>query len=44
MKKINEKEVDLSKETIQALEKSRKRIKQGYFLTEEEVKKRLGLE
>ena len=37
------KDPDLSKETIQAIEQSRKRIKQGHFLTEEEAKKRLGL-
>jgi predicted transcriptional regulator len=37
------KDPDLSKETIDAIEQSRKRIKQGHFLTEEEAKKRLGL-
>ena len=33
----------LSQETIEAIEKARKRIKEGKFLTEEEAKKRLGL-
>ena len=34
---------ELSKETIEAIEKARKRIKAGRFLTEAEAKKRLGL-
>jgi len=33
----------LSKEAIESIEKARKRIKQGKFLTAEEAKKRLGL-
>ncbi len=33
----------LSRETIHAIEKARRRIKQEHFLTEEEAKKRLGL-
>lgn len=33
---------ELSKETISAIEKARKRIKAGNFVTEEEAKKRLG--
>lgn len=33
----------LSKETIEAIEKARERIKKGFFLTEAEAKKRLGL-
>jgi hypothetical protein len=34
---------ELSKETVEAIEKARKRIKEGKFLTEAEAKKRLGL-
>jgi len=37
------KDPELSKETIQAIEESRKRIEQGHYYTEEEAKKRLGL-
>ena len=37
------KDPELSKVTINAIEKARKRMKQGHFLTEEEAKKRLGL-
>lgn len=33
----------LSKETIEAIERARKRIKQGEYYTEEEAKSRLGL-
>ncbi len=33
---------ELSKETVNAIEKSRERIKKGNFLTEAEAKKRLG--
>jgi predicted transcriptional regulator len=33
---------ELSKETISAIEKARKRIRAGKFVTEEEAKKRLG--
>ena len=37
------KEPELSRETIEAIEKARARIKKGKFLTETEAKKRLGL-
>ena len=33
---------ELSKEAISAIEKARKRIRAGKFVTEEEAKKRLG--
>jgi predicted transcriptional regulator len=33
---------ELSKEAISAIEKARKRIRSGKFVTEEEAKKRLG--
>ncbi len=33
----------LSKETIEAIEKARERIKKGNFLIEEDARKRLGL-
>ena len=33
---------ELSKEVISAIEKARKRIRAGNFITEEEAKKRLG--
>ncbi len=33
---------ELSKEAIIAIEKARKRIKEGNFVTEEEARKRLG--
>jgi len=33
---------ELSQEAMLAIEKSRKRIKEGNFVTEEEAKKRLG--
>ena len=33
---------ELSKETVIAIENARKRIKAGNFVTEEEVKKRVG--
>jgi len=36
-------EPKLSRETIEAIEKSRERIKKGKFLTEAEARKRLGL-
>ena len=36
-------EPKLSKETIEAIEKARDRIKKGHFLTEAEARKRLGL-
>ncbi len=32
----------LSKETIESIEKARKRMKEGNFITEAEAKKRLG--
>ena len=41
--KTCEKDPELSKETIKAIEKARERIKKGKFLTEAEAKKRLGL-
>ena len=41
--KICKTKPELSKETIEAIEKARKRIKEGKFLTEAEAKKRLGL-
>jgi hypothetical protein len=34
---------ELSKETIEGIEKARKRIRAGNFVTEEEARKRLGL-
>ena len=37
------KQPELSQETVRAIEQARERIKRGKFLTEEEVKKRLGL-
>jgi len=37
------KEPELSKETIEAIEKARERIRKGKFVTEAEAKKRLGL-
>ena len=36
-------EPKLSKETIEAIEKARERMKKGKFLTEAEARKRLGL-
>ncbi|HLD42256.1 MAG TPA: hypothetical protein VJB06_04410 [archaeon] len=36
-------EPELSKETMEAIERARKRIKEGNFVTEAEAKKRLGL-
>lgn len=36
------KEPELSKETIDAIEKARERIRKGKFVTEAEAKKRLG--
>jgi predicted transcriptional regulator len=41
--KTLEKDPELSKETVKAIEKARERIKKGKFLTEAEAKKRLGL-
>jgi len=41
--KASAKQPELSKETINAIEKARQRIKKGHFLTEEEAKKRLGI-
>ena len=37
------KEPELSKETVEAIERARARIKKGKFLSEAEAKKRLGL-
>ncbi|MEF8879110.1 MAG: hypothetical protein V5A64_01805 [Candidatus Thermoplasmatota archaeon] len=39
--KVNE--LDLSKETLKAIEVARVRIKKGHFVTEKKAKKRLGL-
>ena len=36
-------EPKLSKETVEAIERARERIKKGKFLTEAEAKKRLGI-
>ena len=36
-------EPELSREAIEQIEKSRKRIKEGNFVTEEEARRRLGL-
>ena len=36
-------EPELSKETLDAIEKARERIKKGKFLTEAEARKRIGL-
>ncbi len=36
-------EPKLSRETIEAIEKSRERMKKGHFLTEKEARRRLGL-
>lgn len=36
-------EPELSKETIEAIEKARERMRKGHFLTEEQARKRLGL-
>ena len=36
-------EPELSKETMDSIEKARERIKRGKFLTEAEARKRLGL-
>jgi predicted transcriptional regulator len=41
--KMCKKQPELSKETIEAIEAARKRLKAGKFLTEEEARKRLGL-
>ena len=40
--KTCKKQPKLSRETLDSIEKARKRIKQGKFLTEAEAKKRLG--
>ena len=37
------KDPELSRETIEAIEKARARIKKGRFVTEDEAKRRLGL-
>lgn len=36
-------EPELSKETIEAIEKARERIRKGKFLTEADARKRLGM-
>ena len=41
--KTAKKDPKLSRETIDAIEKARERMKRGRFLTGEEVKKRLGM-
>lgn len=41
--KSSKKEPELSKETIEAIERARERIKKGRFLTEVEARNRLGL-
>lgn len=38
-----EREPELSKETIEAINKARERMKKGLFLREEDARKRLGL-
>ena len=38
-----QKKPELSKETIDAIEQARERIKKGNFVTEKEAKRRLGL-
>ena len=40
---MNENELELSKETIKEVQRARKEYKKGNFVTEEEVRKRLGL-
>lgn len=41
--KVCKTQPELSKETVEAIEKARERMKKGRFLTESEAKKRLGL-
>ena len=41
--KTCKKQPKLSKEAIEAIERARKRIKEGKFLTENDARKRLGL-
>lgn len=41
--KTSKTEPKLSKKTIEAIEAARERMKNGKFVTEEEMKKRLGL-
>lgn len=41
--KNHKKSPELSNETIEAIEKSRERMKKGKFLTEAEARKKLGL-
>ena len=41
--KTSKTEPELSRETIEAIEKARERIKKGKFMTEAEARKRLGL-
>ena len=36
-------EPELSKETVESINKARERMKKGQFVTEEEAKRRLGL-
>jgi hypothetical protein len=42
-KKYKNTESELNEQTIQAIEKAREQIKQGKFVSTEEVKKRLNL-
>ena len=37
------KEPELSQETIEAIERARERFRKGIFVTEEEMRKRLGI-
>jgi len=41
--KTSKTEPKLSRETVEAIEKARERIKKGKFLSEEEARRRLGL-
>ncbi len=43
IERMIEDDLELSEKTKKELEEARKRIKQGKFLTHDEVKKRLGL-
>ncbi len=41
--KICKTQPKLSKETVEAIEKARERIKRGHFLTESDARRKLGL-
>jgi len=43
LERMIEDEKELSEQTKKDIEEARKRVKEGKFLTHEEVKKRLGL-